>query len=131
MSDSPQGQAPGDRLRPGAWLPGCVQPALLLPCCRCSPFNKQFTPHLLQEAVLDHTRPPCLLSLLHLTVGSSLFVSLGRLVIPSLSCLLNSSGVDIYSSQENYKQGVWHKLYYSCSPPLPAPPSPNKTQLRV
>lgn len=49
-----------------------------------------------------------------------LTASLSCLVIQSLSCLLNFSGVHIYPSQENYKQGVWHEFYYTCSlSPLP------------
>lgn len=67
--------------------------------------------------------PPPLLD----SVDSTPSDSLTCLVIPSFSCLLNFSGVYIYSLQENYKQGVWHKLYYTCSPfPLPHPHNPTK-----
>lgn len=55
-----------------------------------------------------------------------LSASLSCLVIQSLSCLLNFSAVYIYSSQENYKQGVWHKLYYTCSLSSPPPTASTK-----
>lgn len=78
---------------------------------------------------MAHSRPQC--CLLHLAEESLLSASLSCLAIQSLPCLPNFSAVYIYSSQENYKQGVWHTLYYTCSLPSPPPHHLNKTQLRV
>jgi hypothetical protein len=99
----------------------------LLPFCPCLSFPKQFTSHFLYTAFLDRGRPMCL----YFAIESSPSASLMYPGIQSFSYLLNFSAVYIYSSQENYKQGVWHKLYYTCFFPPLLPLYLNKTQLRV